>query len=129
MAKITAGKKPGGGTKPAYSVRGHIWIEGPEGAFLGVGRVTLLEKIRDTGSITGAAKALRMSYRRAWELVESMNRQAGATLVAASTGGKGGGGATLTEAGEAAIELFRGLDESFSRFRRDEAKKIAMIKK
>ena len=129
MSKNPAAKKTIARAAPAYSVRGHIWIEGPEGAFLGVGRVALLENIRDTGSITGAAKALKMSYRRAWELVESMNRQAGAPLVAASTGGRGGGGATLTEAGEAAIALFMELDGRFSRWRTDEARKIALIKK
>jgi molybdate transport system regulatory protein len=58
-----------------------------------------------------------MSYRKAWELVESMNRQAGAPLVVATTGGKGGGGAVLTEAGERAIKLFSELDAEFAKFR------------
>lgn len=102
---------------PAYTVEGHIWVEGAEGTFLGVGRVELLEKIREYGSITRAAGALGMSYRKAWELVESMNRQAGRPLVVATTGGKGGGGAVLTDAGERAIALFGGLDEEFRKFR------------
>jgi molybdate transport system regulatory protein len=84
----------------AYTVQGHIWIEGAEGTFLGVGRISLLERIKEFGSITRAAKSLKMSYRKAWELVESMNRQSPTPLVTASAGGKNGGGATLTAAGE-----------------------------
>jgi len=100
----------------SYTVEGHIWVEGVEGTFLGVGRVLLLEKIKEYGSITRAAGSLEMSYRKAWELVESMNRQAGAPLVVATTGGKGGGGAVLTEAGERAIKLFGELDAEFKKF-------------
>lgn len=108
---------PENSSKKTYTVEGHIWVEGAEGTFLGVGRVLLLEKIRDYGSITRAAGSLEMSYRKAWELVESMNRQAGKPLVVATTGGKGGGGAVLTEAGERAIKLFAGLDAEFKKFR------------
>lgn len=103
--------------RAGYTVEGHIWVEGMEGTFLGMGRVLLLEKIREYGSITRAAGSLEMSYRKAWELVESMNRQAGKPLVVATTGGKGGGGAVLTEAGERAIQLFNELDEEFRHFR------------
>jgi len=103
--------------KAAYTVEGHIWIEGTEGTFLGMGRVLLIEKIKEYGSITRAALSLEMSYRKAWELVESMNSQAGVPLVVATTGGKGGGGAVLTEAGERAIKLFSELDAEFARFR------------
>jgi len=105
------------GKAAGYTVEGHIWVEGAEGTFLGMGRVLLLERIREYGSITRAAGSLEMSYRKAWELVESMNRQAGAPLVVATTGGKGGGGAVLTEAGQRAIKLFNELDAEFKRFR------------
>lgn len=111
-----SGKIPGGKTA-AYTVEGHIWIEGVEGTFLGMGRVLLLEKIKEYGSITRAALSLGMSYRKAWELVESMNSQAGVPLVVATTGGKGGGGAVLTEAGQHAIRLFGELDAEFAKFR------------
>lgn len=90
-----------------YRVRGKLWIEGPEGTFLGYGRVVLLERIREHGSISAAARSMKMSYRHAWKLVDSMNRQGRSPLVVTSTGGKGGGGATLTETGEAAITTFR----------------------
>ncbi|MBW7957535.1 MAG: LysR family transcriptional regulator [Deltaproteobacteria bacterium] len=108
-------EKPAG----AYTVKGHIWVEGPEGTYLGIGRVILLEMIREYGSITGAARAIDMSYRKAWELVESMNRQAARPLVTASTGGKGGGGAALTAEGEKAIKAFREIDDKFRSFREE----------
>ncbi|MBI5469218.1 MAG: LysR family transcriptional regulator [Deltaproteobacteria bacterium] len=109
---------------PAYTVQGHIWIEGTEGTFLGVGRITLLVRIKEFGSITRAAKSLKMSYRKAWELVESMNRQSPTPLVTACAGGKNGGGATLTGAGEKAIETFRKLDSEFKRFREREGRRV-----
>lgn len=129
MKKKSRNRPPESETGRApYRVRGHIWIEGREGTFLGMGRVALLEKIRESGSITGAARSLKMSYRRAWELVESMNMQAPSPLVIASTGGRGGGGAAVTEAGERAIRAFKKMDEGFRRFREREAEKIAVLK-
>jgi molybdate transport system regulatory protein len=89
-----------------YRYRGRLWLEGPEGTFLGYGRVVLLERIRAHGSIVKAARSMEMSYKHAWDLVDSMNRQAPAPLVEKITGGRGGGGARLTEAGEQAIVLF-----------------------
>ncbi|MCP4995252.1 MAG: LysR family transcriptional regulator, partial [Gammaproteobacteria bacterium] len=67
---------------------GRIWIEGPEGTFLGYGRVVLLERIREHGSISAAARSMEMSYRHAWELVDSMNRQSRSPVVVKSTGGR-----------------------------------------
>ncbi len=90
-----------------FRVRGKLWIEGPEGTFLGYGRVVLLERIREHGSISAAARSMKMSYRHAWKLVDSMNRQGRSPLVLASTGGKGGGGTVLTATGERAINAFR----------------------
>lgn len=108
----------------AYELRGRIWIEGKDGTFLGYGRVVLLERIREYGSITMAAKSMEMSYRAAWELVESMNRQAKTPLVKTVTGGKGGGGTRLTEAGEKAIETFWNLYEKFKEFLKNETQHL-----
>jgi molybdate transport system regulatory protein len=89
-----------------YRLRGRVWIEGPDGTFLGYGRVVLLERIREHGSISAAARSMDMSYRHAWKLVDSMNRQSRAILVERNAGGKGGGGALLTGAGEKAVAAF-----------------------
>jgi len=86
--------------------RGRIWLEGGEGTFLGHGRVVLLERIKEHGSISQAARSMEMSYKHAWDLLDSMNRQAACKLVETARGGKSGGGATLTSAGERAIAIF-----------------------
>ena len=95
---------------------GQVWIEGPQGALLGNGRVELLEQVRAEGSITAAARAMGMSYRHAWELIDSMNRQPDGPLVLKSAGGRGGGGAHLTPAGERAIAVFHELNTAFHEF-------------
>ena len=77
---------------------------------LGPGKADLLEAIAATGSISAAAKSLEMSYRRAWLLVETMNRCFKAPLVEAAPGGKGGGGARLTDAGRVALERYRAME-------------------
>lgn len=100
--------------------KGRIWINGKQCIFLGYGRVTLLERIREYGSITKAAKSMKMAYSRAWQLVDSMNRQAIRPLVVAATGGKGGGGAHLTQDGEKAIDLFLKFQADFQNFLRRE---------
>jgi len=106
------------------SVRGHIWIDDPEGVFIGWGRVNLLEQIRTQGSITKAAKALEMAYRHAWDLVDSMNRQSKMPFVEITAGGKGGGGARVTEEGEKAIRIFRQFADDFDVFLEREQKKL-----
>ena len=99
-----------------YRFRGRIWIEGPAGTFLGYGRVVLLERVRDHGSISAAARSMEMSYRHAWKLVDSMNRQSRHPVVISSTGGRGGGGARLSREGEQAIEVFWSAYRDFKSF-------------
>ncbi|MBI5142289.1 MAG: LysR family transcriptional regulator [Nitrospirae bacterium] len=103
-------------------LRGRVWIDGDEGTYLGYGRIVLLERIRELGSLTKAAQSMEMSYRHAWQLVDSMNRQAGEPLVETSTGGRGGGGARLTEAGERAISLFWRFYNDLQAFLEQESK-------
>jgi molybdate transport system regulatory protein len=109
-------KAKGGAKEPPFRCRGRVWIDGREGTFLGYGRIVLLERIRDHGSITKAARSMEMSYRHAWELVDSMNRQASRPLIETATGGRGGGGARLTEEGEDAIRLFWKFYKDFQDF-------------
>lgn len=107
-----------------YNVEVRVWIEETEGPFLGIGRVTLLENIRKTGSITNAAKEMKMAYRQAWQLVEEMNQRAENPLVEKLLGGKGGGGARLTEAGEKAIIVFYEVQKSIKDFAQKETQKL-----
>lgn len=76
---------------------------------MGPGKADLLEAIARTGSISGAGRDLGMSYRRAWLLVDTMNRCFAAPLVETHPGGGKGAGAKLTPAGEAALAAYRGL--------------------
>ena len=99
-----------------YNVEVRVWIEETEGAFLGIGKIWLLENIRKTGSITNAAKEMKMAYRQAWQLVEEMNQRAESPLVEKLLGGKGGGGAKLTEAGEKAIAVFYEIEKRIKEF-------------
>jgi molybdate transport system regulatory protein len=80
------------------------------GARIGPGKVALLEEIGRAGSISAAGRALRMSYRRAWELVEDLNRHLGTAVVTTAAGGSGGGGARLTPAGAAIVAEYRALE-------------------
>jgi molybdate transport system regulatory protein len=86
-----------------------IRVDLPSGARIGPGKVMLLEEIARSGSISAAGRALRMSYRRAWELVEDLNIHLGTPVVATAAGGSGGGGARLTEAGQAVVAEYRAL--------------------
>jgi molybdate transport system regulatory protein len=73
----------------------------------GPGKADLLERIAAEGSISRAAKAMDMSYSRAWQLVEAMNAAFRKPLVKSSAGGKRGGGAVLTKHGEEVLSLYR----------------------
>jgi len=77
---------------------------------IGPGKIALLEAIRDTGSISGAARKLRMSYRRAWMLVDDLNRHLSKTVVEATPGGKLGGGTTLSPTGHKLVNLYRDIE-------------------
>ena len=102
-------KGPGLGAGPSSAgcrVSGRLWMERGGRTFLSWGRVTLLERIREHGSISAAARSMRMGYRHAWELVDEMNRQSPRKLVTKSVGGRNGGGAALTPHGQAAIGAF-----------------------
>jgi len=81
------------------------------GVALGPGKADLLDGIRETGSIAAAGRRMKMSYRRAWTLVDEMNRWFRAPLVSTEKGGASGGGARLTELGEAVLARYRRMEE------------------
>ena len=78
---------------------------------IGPGKIALLEAIRQTRSITAAAKSIDMSYRRAWILVDELNAALKKPAVASSKGGDQGGGSELTAAGESLVVLYRRIEE------------------
>lgn len=84
------------------------------GARIGPGKAALIESVRDTGSISAAARAMGMDYKRAWLLVDSLNRAFDAPVVERATGGPGGGGASLTPLGEDLLARYRRLEAAVS---------------
>ncbi len=96
-----------------------IRIDLAGGGRIGPGKVALLEAIGQSGSISGAGRAMKMSYRRAWELVEDLNRSIGAPVVETATGGAGGGGANLTKAGTALVQQYRAMEAAAADSARD----------
>lgn len=84
---------------------------GPEIA-LGPGKAALLEGIAETGSISAAGRALGMSYKRAWTLIEALNACFTEPLVAAAKGGRGGGGAHLTPLGTEVLSAYRRMERA-----------------
>ncbi|AQS85698.1 transcriptional regulator [Acetobacter aceti] len=76
---------------------------------LGHGKIRLLEHLEETGSISAAGRAMGMSYRRAWLLIDALNKQFTAPLVATKPGG--GGGAHLTEAGQTVVRCYRAAEK------------------
>jgi len=97
-------------------LEGRLWIAQDESNLAGHGRIDLLQKIAETGSISQAAKSMGMSYKAAWDAVDSMNNLAGEPLVERVSGGKGGGGTRLTERGNRLVAAFRIIEEEHQRF-------------
>ena len=94
---------------PAVSLIVRIDL-GPHGR-LGPGKILLLENIEQLGSISAAGRAMNMSYRQAWDLVDQLNRAFTTPVVASQTGGKSGGGAALTPFGRELIGHYRSITE------------------
>jgi len=99
-----------GSKQPKFTCRPRIRIKVGKDIALGPGKVDLLEAIETAGSISAAARELELSYRRAWDLVDTMNHCFKHPLVARVKGGKGGGGAQLTDQGQNILKLYRTME-------------------
>ena len=95
-----------------WNVGVRVWVERAGDAVIGEGRGELLAAIDAEHSITKAARAAGMSYRRAWNLIQAVNAAAGEPLVAAVTGGQKGGGARLTPRGRLALAVYESVRTS-----------------
>jgi molybdate transport system regulatory protein len=95
------------------------------GARFGPGKAALLESIRDTGSISAAARGMGMSYKRAWLLLDSVNRAFTEPVVSAAPGGADGGGTLLTPFGVELLEAYRRVAEHAATFAADDIATLA----
>ena len=96
------------GTKPLPSLSVRIDLDDRER--IGPGKIQLLEKIDEFGSISAAGRAMDMSYKRAWDLVDEINRICRRPAVERQTGGKNGGGAALTPFGTSLVARYRKIE-------------------
>ncbi|MFB9265386.1 winged helix-turn-helix domain-containing protein [Bradyrhizobium erythrophlei] len=98
--------KPSAASRPSLSVRIDLDAEDR----IGPGKIQLLENIRECGSISAAGRAMEMSYKRAWDLVDEINRICRQAAVERQTGGKNGGGAVLTPFGLSLVARYRKIE-------------------
>ncbi len=109
--KRVNGGAPKRGDASAPQLRLRMRVMAGEVIAIGPGKVALLEAIAVTGSLTGAAKHLGMSYRRAWVLLDELNRSLRTPAVDSAKGGEGGGGSELTDCGRELVALYRRIED------------------
>ena len=113
--------------KQKSSIRPRFRITTGDLIALGPGKVDLLESIGREGSISQAARERQLSYRRAWDMVNTMNQCFKQPLVVSITGGKGGGGAQLTATGGKVIYLYREMEKKAGTATRLEGKALQKL--
>lgn len=96
-------------------IKFRIWIENNDDVLAGNGRIKLLETIKTEGSISKAAIKMGISYKKAWKLIDSMNNASNKPLIITSTGGVGGGGASLSEEATQLISSFHSIQKSIQK--------------
>jgi molybdate transport system regulatory protein len=95
---------------------GAVWIRGRRGSTLGDDRIELLERIDRLGSITKAAKAVGISYKTAWDVIDEVNNLSPKPLVVRTSGGRGGGGSILTDEGKEIARMYRVVENEHRTF-------------
>ena len=96
---------------PRFMLRLDFGPESGPDSRIGPGKIRLLEQVRETGSISAAGRAMEMSYRRAWLLIDSLNSTFGQPVVQTKLGGKGGGAASLTAFGAELVARYRAMEK------------------
>jgi molybdate transport system regulatory protein len=111
-----------------FKVNGSLWLECDTQCFFGPGPVALLQLIEETGSINKAAMKMKMSYKKALDLIHTLNEQAANPMVVAQVGGDKGGGSIITDEAKELIKYHIGLRKRFKTFLEAETKRLAKLK-
>lgn len=107
-------------------IKSKIWIEANDGILLSDGRVQLLKKIDETGSLNKAAKALKISYQKAWRLIDEVSKTTNQPLIETKIGGAKGGGTLLTPYGKSMVDIFEVINKDCWQFLDEQLKKHAL---
>ena len=110
--------------KLPYRINGSLWIECGSVRFFGPGPAELLERIDKTGSLRQAAKQMKMSYRKAWQIVSAVNARMAKPVVILHSGGQSGGGSSLTPEAKKMLVYHAALRKRFASFLEKESKKL-----
>ncbi len=102
-----------------YRVKYKVWLEKGNEFLLGEGSARLLEAIDKYGSLSKAAVSQNISYKKAWDIINEIERLTGERLIISQRGGKGGGGTYLTESGKALLEKFKNIERIFDKTKRE----------
>ena len=129
-SKKSPAKAPANGLPPSTATsakpvaRVRIRVTTGDVIAIGPGKIALLEAIAATGSITSAAKSLKMSYRRAWLLIDELNHALKKPAVDTSQGGQSGGGTVITPTGRELIELYKRIEATAARACEEDLKRV-----
>lgn len=107
-------------------IKSKIWIETSDGILISEGRVQLLKLIEETGSLNKAAKAMNLSYQKAWKLVDASNKASKSPLIETHIGGNKGGGTVLTPYGKVLINSFEAINAACWEFLDEQLKKHSL---
>lgn len=121
----TRARGPAVAHKPVVKFRMRISVG--EVVAIGPGKIALLEAVLETGSITAAAKRLDMSYRRAWLLLDELNRSLRMPAIDSAKGGPHGGGSAITDSGRELIALYRQVEATAARACRAELARLVRL--
>jgi molybdate transport system regulatory protein len=114
-------------SKLQLALQSRFWLTSGPHSLGGRGRIELLERIGESGSIRQAALAMGMSYKAAWDAVDAMNKRTGLTLIVRKTGGTRGGGAEVSEHGHKLIGLYKTLEQEHERLISELNSKMAAL--